>query len=201
MWTISTPVSGGTAWQLPTGDAVPVVTAPSGLEMTTDWGLLALIGLASLNALVLLLVVWRVGRLVHRLNGILRRVEGGTEPVVERVASIAGNVDHITQSVRGDVRYLTSSVRALSDRLTQASEHMETRIDEFNALLEVVQSEAEEVFLNTASAVRGVRAGAHALDPGREAGHAAPASKNLAATGEEVEPLDTPGQPAGKSPA
>ncbi len=40
---------------------------------------------------------------------------------------------------------------------------MEERIDEFNALMEVVQGEAESTFLDTASAVRGVKAGARRL--------------------------------------
>ena len=40
---------------------------------------------------------------------------------------------------------------------------MEKRIEEFNALMEVVQGEAEGVFIKTAAAVRGVRQGAQAL--------------------------------------
>jgi hypothetical protein len=40
---------------------------------------------------------------------------------------------------------------------------MEERIEEFNVLMEVVQGEAEEIFLDTASTVRGVREGARAI--------------------------------------
>lgn len=36
---------------------------------------------------------------------------------------------------------------------------MEDRIEEFNALMEVVQGEAEEIFIDTASTMRGVREG------------------------------------------
>ena len=39
----------------------------------------------------------------------------------------------------------------------------EQRLNEFNALLEVVQQEAESMFVATASTVRGVRTGAAAL--------------------------------------
>ncbi len=46
---------------------------------------------------------------------------------------------------------------------------MEDRIEEFNALMEVVQGEAEGVFLDTAATVRGLRAGARQLaEPGLE---------------------------------
>ena len=153
-------------------DTVVMLDAPTELATATEWGLLVLIALASLNAVVLLVFVGRVSGLARRITGIARQVENRSGPVLERAAGIADNLDGITRSVRGDVEHLTGSVRALSDRLTQASEHMETRIDEFNALLGVVQSEAEEMFLDTASAVHGMRAGARALERGSRTGGA-----------------------------
>jgi hypothetical protein len=40
---------------------------------------------------------------------------------------------------------------------------MEERVEEFNALMDVVQDEAEAVLLDTASVVRGVRVGAQTM--------------------------------------
>ena len=40
---------------------------------------------------------------------------------------------------------------------------MEQRIEEFNALMEVIQGEAEGAFIKTAAAVKGVREGAQKL--------------------------------------
>jgi hypothetical protein len=48
-------------------------------------------------------------------------------------------------------------------RLHQAVALSERRLNEFNALLEVVQQEAEQMFVSTASAVRGVRTTASAF--------------------------------------
>ena len=84
-------------------------------------------------------------------------------PISERTRSISDNIEFITQTLRTDVERLNGSVKALNDRLHQASGHMEKRIEEFNALMEVVQGEAEGVFIKTAAAVRGVRQGAQAL--------------------------------------
>ena len=207
-WTIATLVSGSPAWQEPLRDTVLMVEAYSNLAAATQWSLLALIALASFTAVGLLGFMWRASRLARRLEGILARAEKQTGRVFDRVARIADNVDAITRSVRGDVQRLTGSVRALSDRLAQASEHMEARIDEFNALLQVVQSEAEEVFLDTASAVRGVRAGARALDPGREAAGSAPTAADVSEDGSPGEepatliarPAAHPGQePSGEA--
>ena len=178
------------AWQQ-AGDTVVMLVAPTELATATEWGLLVLIALASVNAVVLLVFVGRMSGLARRITGIARQVESRTGPVLERAAAIADNLEGITRSVRGDVEHLTGSVRALSDRLTQASEHMETRIDEFNALLEVAQSEAEEMFLDTASAVHGMRAGARALERGSGTGRSADTEEPALPTG----PVD--GEPTG----
>ncbi|GIS80849.1 MAG: hypothetical protein CM1200mP14_24150 [Gammaproteobacteria bacterium] len=58
---------------------------------------------------------------------------------------------------------MNASVKGLNDRLHQASGHMEQRIEEFNALMEVIQGEAEGAFIKTAAAVRGVKEGAQKL--------------------------------------
>ena len=121
-------------------------------------GVLALVAVIAL--IVLLIQIRALGRALHRVT---RNLETKADPILERARGIATNVEFISAAVRTDVEQLNASVRALSDRLQQASDHMETRIDEFNALMEVVQGEAEDVFLDTASTVRGVREGARRL--------------------------------------
>ncbi len=44
---------------------------------------------------------------------------------------------------------------------------MEERIEEFNALMEVVQGEAEDIFIDTAATVRGVRESARSITAAR----------------------------------
>ncbi|MDH3205250.1 MAG: hypothetical protein OEO79_01480 [Gemmatimonadota bacterium] len=102
-----------------------------------------------------------------RLNGAVTEMRIGVRqnlgPVSDRARSISDNVEFITQALRTDVERLNASVKSLTDRLQLASERMEERIEEFNALMEVVQTEAEDLFLDTASTVRGVRAGARSI--------------------------------------
>ncbi|MCA9738295.1 MAG: hypothetical protein KC645_11780, partial [Gemmatimonadetes bacterium] len=85
--------------------------------------------------------------------------------VLERARGVTENVEAITRSLKDDVGSLTGSVEALTARLHQASDRMEERIEDFNALMEVVQEEAEDIFVGTASTVRGLRTGAAALTP------------------------------------
>jgi len=120
-------------------------------------------------AVVVLAVVGTV--LLLRIGGAVREMRIGVRqnlgPVSDRARSISDNVEFITQALRTDVERLNTSVKALTDRLQLASERMEERIEEFNALMEVVQGEAEDIFLDTASTVRGVRAGARSIGAAR----------------------------------
>jgi hypothetical protein len=118
--------------------------------------------------------------LLVRVAGAVKEMRIGVRqnlgPVSDRARSISDNVEFITQALRTDVERLNASVKALTDGLQLASERMEDRIEEFNALMEVVQGEAEDIFLDTASTVRGVRAGARSIGAASAARRGAPAA-------------------------
>lgn len=97
------------------------------------------------------------------LSELRRSAHQNFGPVSDRARSISDNVEYISQAVRTDVQGLHDSVQALTGRLNQASERMEERIEDFNALMEVVQGEAESIFLDAASTARGVREGARTI--------------------------------------
>lgn len=147
---------------------------PTLLQSAT--GSSALATASAVSAIVIAVAVVSVaimgGVLFFRVNRILTELRRSARqnfgPVSDRARSISDNLEFITQALRTDVEKLNASLRALSDRLQQASDHMEERIDEFNALMEVVQDEAEDLFLDTASTVRGVREGARTIAGGSE---------------------------------
>ena len=150
-------------------DTMVMVMARDGLQTAAGWAavVVGLFFLILLPLLLLLLVQLRkLDRTVRQLGEKgLRRVD----PLVEGGKNIADNVEFVTMAVRTDIEHLHGSVRSLSERLQQASDRMEERIEEFNALMEVVQSEAEDIFVGTAATVRGVRAGARQLGEGVDA--------------------------------
>jgi len=138
---------------------------PTGLSVATD---IAIIVIAI--ALLLLVLFWtmlaaRVHRWLREMRSVAMQNFG---PVSDRARSISDNVEYITQAVRADVDQLSTSVTALTERLHLASDRMEERIEEFNALMEVVQDEAEEIFIDTASTVRGVRESARSISGSSE---------------------------------
>ena len=147
-------------------DTVVTIQARTGLEVAADLALVVLaLALAGFFVLFLIFVL-RMRKLDSGLRRTAVKLRSGMDPVMERAGNVAENVDFITRAIRADVEKLNESVTRLNERLQQASDRMEDRIEEFNALMEVVQGEAEEIFIDTASAVRGVREGTRALGEG-----------------------------------
>jgi uncharacterized protein YoxC len=122
------------------------------------------LGVAVLGVLVALLaVLLQLRKLARSVGSVAKRLEKDAAPVMTRARSVAENVDFITMAIRTDVQKLNASVSGLNDRLKEASVRMEERIQDFTALVEVLQNEAEDLALDTAAAVRGVRAGTKSL--------------------------------------
>ena len=135
-------------------DGLETASLVAGLVLTTAFVLI-------LVALVFLLFQLRgIQRTVADLTG---RLEKRVDPILDRGKEVAANVEFISGAIRTDIQRVSDSVRSLSDRLQSASDRMEERIGEFNALMEVVQSEAEDVFIGSTATMRGIRAGARAL--------------------------------------
>ena len=144
------------------------LTAPSSFLATAEAISTIVLTLGVLGVLVAVIsVLGQLKKLTQSVGGVTNRLEKDAGPVLERAKSVAENVDFITAAIRTDVQKVNESVAQLNDRLRQASERMEERIQDFTALVEVLQSEAEELALDTAAAVRGVRAGTKALAEGK----------------------------------
>lgn len=124
-------------------------------------------GITTIAILVLTVALvpaaWNFRKSYAKVNDLLDRVYGDVNPIMRHATAIADNVNYITTSVRTDVQQVNATIAAANQRLQQAVALTEQRLNEFNALLEVVQQEAETVFVATASTVRGVRTGAAAL--------------------------------------
>lgn len=124
-------------------------------------------GLMSLALLVLTIALvpaaWNFRRSYKRINQLLDRVYGDINPILRHVSTIADNVDYVSTSIRVDVQQVNQTIAAANQRLNHAVALTERRLNEFNALLRVVQQEAEDAFVSTAAVVRGVRAGADTL--------------------------------------
>lgn len=120
---------------------------------------LTLLGLA----IVLAPAAWSFWRTFRKVRELLDKVYADVMPLARHGHNIADNLDYITTSIRSDVQRVNATIASANRRLQRAVELTESRLNEFNALLHVVQQEAEQTFVSTAAAVRGVRTGAATL--------------------------------------
>lgn len=114
------------------------------------------------------IVIWKLRRTQAHLEKLIDRVSTDVGPVLKFAKTIGEDLSHVTSSLREHVDEVNGTIAAANDRVRQAVAMTEDRLNEFNALLEVVQQEAEGLFVSTASAVRGMRRGARTF--GRRGG-------------------------------
>jgi uncharacterized protein YoxC len=111
-------------------------------------------------------VAWRLRNTYKKVDRLLDRIHDDITPIMANAHTITDNVNYITTSIRADVTKLNSTINSANERLRIAMDASEQRVKEFNALLAVVQQEAEGLFVSTASTVRGVRRGTSVLQSG-----------------------------------
>jgi uncharacterized protein YoxC len=102
---------------------------------------------------------WNFRKSYKKVSDMLDKIYGDINPLMRHASSIADNIDYITTSIRVDVQQVSQGVAAVNQRLQDAVAGAESRMRELNALLDVVQEEAESAFVTTAATIRGVQTG------------------------------------------
>ena len=110
-------------------------------------------------SVALIPAAWNFRKSYKKVSDMLDKIYGDINPLMRHASAIADNVDYISTAVRVDIQQVSQTVAAVNQRLQQAAGAAEERINQLNALLEVVQEEAESAFVTTASTIRGVKKG------------------------------------------
>jgi uncharacterized protein YoxC len=120
-------------------------------------------GLASIALLVLAVALvpaaWNFRKSYAKVSDMLDRIYGDINPLMRHASTIADNVNYISTAVRVDIQQVSQTIAMANQKLVASVEAAEDKIKELNALLAVVQEEAEGAFITTASTLRGVRTG------------------------------------------
>lgn len=150
-----------------------------------------LLGIVLLVVLVLLLTAVRHG--IERLQTTIERLSAGVEPLLRNANDVAGDARAVMARVRRDVERVSDSAGAVSDQLLRAAEVTAERVDDVNAVLDVLQSELEEIAISTVSTVRGVSVGARLL--GAAFGRRGRRGKRRPSRPERMDRRDDPAHP------
>jgi hypothetical protein len=114
-------------------------------------------------AFALVPAAWNFRQTYKKTTALLDRVQADVMPLMKHAHSIADNLDYISTALRADIGMIQDTLRSANSTVQRAVGQTESKINEFNALLDVVQGEAEGLFVSTAATVRGVKTGASHL--------------------------------------
>ncbi len=123
-----------------------------------------LLGIGVLIATILLLLSMRAG--VRKFNATVDRITTETKPLLANASAIVGDARDVVAMIRTDIERVTDAASALSEQLLDAAETTARRVDDVNAVLDVLQEELEDTALSAVSAIRGVRVGTGELAAG-----------------------------------
>ena len=124
----------------------------------------ALIAISLLTLTVVAVpVAFHSRRTYRKVSHLLDRIYDDVTPIMNHARTISDNMNYVTTAVRADIQKVSSAIDDANERVQDALAVTERRMSELNALMAVVQQEAEHLFVSTASTVRGVREGAAAF--------------------------------------
>ncbi len=123
----------------------------------------ALIGIGIVT-LATLLLSWKVYK---KVKAAAEKLRIDVDPAVRNAIAASESARAMVATVQGNVTEISRTVSNANERIGRVVESAETRAADLNALLDVAQQEAEELFVRTASTLRGVKAGAGELRRGR----------------------------------
>ncbi|HEU4455473.1 MAG TPA: hypothetical protein VFR81_20590 [Longimicrobium sp.] len=108
----------------------------------------------------LIFAALKVRQLVRKVEEQAQKLRVDLAPAIASVNRVSENVGAISEKVKDDAARLSETVTSANEALQRATVEAERRVGEFNALIGVVQEEAERLFIGGASAVRGLQASA-----------------------------------------
>jgi hypothetical protein len=119
-----------------------------------------LLALPAVASFLLLVKLRDVVKTVQRFSGVLQQE---VLPVVQSARRIADQATAVGDTVRSEVSGMVDTSRELRGRILRAADATETRLNDLEALLDVVYEEVEDTVLDVTAALRTTRRGASLL--------------------------------------
>ena len=107
--------------------------------------------------------VARAASAVERLEAEARPLLLSAGTAITNANQVIADSREVVAMIRTDVARISDAAAAVTDRVVDVADVTAQRIDQVNAVLDVLQAELEGVAIGTVSAIRGVRVGTRAL--------------------------------------
>lgn len=126
--------------------------------------IMVIIGLIAIGGAILVLLELRSARLLlHNLGDTVDELKPRIAPLIDRTIHITSDVAGMTDNIRRRIDDVLFTMEELNRAVKKAGSAAEERVQRFGAVLEVVQTEAEDLLLDAAATARGVHETARQL--------------------------------------
>jgi hypothetical protein len=127
-------------------------------------GVMIIIGLIAIGGAVLVLLELRSARkLLHNLGDTVDELKPRLAPLVDRTIHITSDVAGMTDNIRRRIDDALFTVEQLNRIVKRGGSVAEARMERFAQVLDIVQTEAEDLLLDAAATARGVHETARQL--------------------------------------
>jgi hypothetical protein len=160
------------AQNAPRPDTIVTVAARDGYDLVLVIAAIAVTitaAAALLTGVLALYAAREASRATERL-----KEQIANEPTFASFRRTVENAEALSETLRAEAGKLSGSVTRLSEKVDMASTRIEERVEDLNALVEVVQEEVEGSFVKGAAVARGFRAGLGKLMARRESSRRPP---------------------------
>lgn len=154
------------SWLLQAGtvrDTIVTIPARSWLDYTNGTLQLIVLVLAVVVLGATAFMVLSIKKGFDALKVTVDKLVDESRPIVQQASLVATDAREVVAMLRTDVERVTFAAGELSEQLLDVAATTERRMDDINAVIDVVQGELEETVLSTAAALRGVRLGGRAI--------------------------------------
>lgn len=144
--------------------ADPAVVHELSRLVTTETIIAVALGAIGLSALgVAIAAVLAIRKLTAVIDHTVLQIPPKLEPLLGSATRIAANAEDVAATMKVRMNDVLDTVEQMSGKLKSGVQAVEDRVKQFGTVVDVVQSEAEELLLDAASTARGVHTAAGLL--------------------------------------
>ena len=122
------------------------------------------VALIALSAFaVALAALFAVRKVLKTVDRTVEQLTPKVDPLLASATRIAGDAEQLAGNVKRRVEAVLETVEDLNARLKLGATAVESRVKQFGTVVDVVQTEAEEILQDAASTAHGVHAAAEVL--------------------------------------
>jgi hypothetical protein len=149
--------------------AIEALERLAAVQLVTTVGLWVMV-LFMLGAMVIVLIEYRsVRRLIREADAMIMDLRPRLAPLIDRAKHVTSDVEGMTDNLRRKVDDVLHTVEDLRRAIARGGEAAEERVRRFAAVMDVVQSEAEDLLLDATATARGLHETARAFQEPRRA--------------------------------